>query len=145
MNNKKSSILDLDPTLLASLMWIIAILVLFKGYNFIPVIIAFLVLKFERQSELVRNHAGQLLIISFIAFVLSFVLRNITFILIMLVSWIPGINLTIALLAQIISFTLTLLILAFYAIGLIKAVKNQFVSLPLLGSLGDKMSRSIHP
>ena len=43
MNNKKSSILDLDPTLLASLMWIIAILVLFKGYNFIPVIIAFLV------------------------------------------------------------------------------------------------------
>ncbi|CAM3719422.1 hypothetical protein ERUR111494_08545 [Erysipelothrix urinaevulpis] len=145
MNNKKSSIFDLDPSLLSSILWIIAILVLFKGYNFIPLLISFLALKFEHQSELVRNHAGQLLIISFIAFIVGFVLRNITVLLMILISWLPGLNITVALLAQAISFILNLFILAYYAIGLIKALKNSFVSLPVIGSLGDKLSRSIHP
>lgn len=145
MNNRKSSIFNLNESLVVALIWVVSNVMSFSAESFPTVIAVFLILKFERKSPLVRNHAGQAMIASIVAMLLSFGLNFITSFFVILLSWIPVLNATTLALSQIVRLALNILILAYLLIGLLKAVQMKRLSLPVIGKLGDQLSDSIRP
>lgn len=145
MNNRKSSIFNLNESLVVALIWVVSSVMSFSAESFPTVIAVFLILKFERKSHLVRNHAGQAMIASIVAMFLSFGLNFITSFFVILLSWIPVLNTTTLALSQIVRLALNILILAYLLIGLLKAVQMKRLSLPVIGKLGDQLSDSIRP
>lgn len=145
MNNNKSSIFDINATLLSAFIWIVAIMMFFSARSIPSIIIVFLILKFERRSQLVRNHAGQALIAAIVTMFLSFALNFITTFIVVMLSWIPVLNVTSIALSQIVRFALQLVVLAYLSLGLLKAVQSKRLSLPIIGQWGDQLSDSIRP
>lgn len=145
MKNNKSSIFDIDESLFSSLLWIVAILSVYKTRGLIITILAFLILKLERKSEFIRNHAGQAFIASLSAFILSFLINSITVLITALLSWIPGVNFATTIVLTIVGLLFKFIVIAYYLIGLVKAGQNKYLSLPIIGSLGEQVSKSIRP
>jgi len=145
MKNNKSSIFDIDESLFSSLLWIVAILSVYKTRGLIITILAFIILKLERNSEFIRNHAGQAFIASLSAFILSFLINSITVLVTALLSWIPGVNFATAIVLTIVGLLFKFIVIAYYLIGLVKAGQNKYLSLPIIGSLGEQVSKSIRP
>ena len=145
MNNNKSSIFDINASLLSAFIWIVAIIMFFSARSIPTILIAFLILKFERKSRLVQNHAGQALIAAIATMILSFALNFITTFIVVLLAWIPILNVTSIALSQIVSLALQLMVLAYLSLGLLKAVQNKRLSLPIIGRWGDQLTDSIRP
>ena len=144
MNNKKSTFFDLDGHNVAIIMWIISIVLLFNDKRWIGVLLPFLILVFEKKSAIVRNHAGQLLILNIIAFIVSLLFSTIVTLIVALVSWIPLFNVATYTLVTLIQFLITALFFANHLIGLIKAIRSEVLSLPIIGHLGDRFSQEIN-
>ena len=145
MNNKKSSIFNIDASLFSAFIWIVSMLMFNSAKSIPTMIITFLILKFERNSQLVRNHAGQALIASIATMIVSFAFNFITTFFVILLAWIPIIGATTYALTSIVRLALQLLVLAYLALGLLKAIQSKRLSLPIIGHWGDQLTDSIHP
>ncbi|HEY4538064.1 MAG TPA: hypothetical protein VIG45_06380 [Erysipelothrix sp.] len=143
MNNKKSSFFNLDGYQVAIIMWIASMLLLFNDKRWVGILLPFLILVFEKKSAIVRNHAGQLLILNILVFVVSLLFSTIIAMIVALVSWIPLFNVATYTLIAFVRFLITALFFANHLIGFIKATRSEVLSLPLIGHLGDRFSQEI--
>lgn len=145
MKSRKSSILNLNPSIISAFLWVL-LFTTFTYTSTLPlIIILFLILKFENRSELVRNHAGQALITAIVAFLLAFTLNMVITLVLAILSWIPILNITSQALAHTIKLILQLIVLAYCALGFIKALQEKFISVPILAVFGTRLSDSIKP
>lgn len=144
MNQKKSSIFQLDEGQVTRILWIgsIALLFLNKSY-FIRILVPFLMLVVEKQSALVRNHAGQNLILNILVSLILVVFNHFSSIVGWLVSWIPLVRQIIWIFTDFVKWILIFFTFAYHLIGLAKAFQEKYVALPLISSLGDRLSKNI--
>ena len=143
MNNKNSSFFDIEGYQISVIMWLISMVLLFNSRTWIGILVPFFVLVIEKKSAIVRNHAGQLLMLNIVVFITSLLFSTIVSLIVALVSWIPLFNVATFTLVRFIRFLLTALFFANHLIGFIKATKSEVLSLPIIGYLGDRLSQDI--
>lgn len=145
MNNPqtKSSIFNTSGATLATILWILAIVLSFGPGSFIIVISCIAILLFERRSDFFRNHASQLLALSIV-----YTLLDIAFFLLFggggfglffLFKFITSI------IVKLLRMALIVLKIAFYLIGLSKAFEQKDVQIPFMADFGNSLERSITP
>ncbi len=144
MNQKKSSIFDLDETQVVRILWIVSIALLFlKRSYLIRIMIPFILLLIEKKSALVRNHAGQNLILNIFVSLILIIFNHFTSIVSFLVSWIPLFRQIVWIFTDFIRVILVFFAFAYHLIGLAKAFQAQYLALPLISGLGDRLSKNL--
>lgn len=134
--NNKSSLFNFEPNIVALILWIISIAGATTTGGIIMIIACFFILKYETTSTFLRNHVSQTLALALVSTVATVVIK--------IISPLFFFRLLLPLLA-LINFIVFALIFALALLGALKAFKNESLSLPLIGFIGESLDSSIKP
>lgn len=135
--NIKSSLFNFDPAIAALVLWVLSIVGVNAFGAILLILACVVILKFETQSEFLRNHVSQLLALSIVSFLFSMITLSLGgpfFIFGIFRSLIWLLNIVIG-----------LIIFAFALLGALKAYSKQAIDLPIIGFIGTKLNDVIKP
>lgn len=141
--------LNLNPKVTTIMLWLVSLLISVGltytgGMSPILIIIAaLLVLFFEKKHTFIRNHAAQVLVLNLVALATSIILNSLFRIIFLLVGYIPLINSIFALTTYIVFIAISVVFALFNFYGLLKALQNDPVSLPIIGKYGTMFEDNI--
>lgn len=139
MNNPKQStkIFDLNAATLVLLVWGISILTSTSHYNYLPFIVAVIVMMIEKDNRYITNHMGQIVALNLVILIGNIVISVISTILFRLFLWVPIIRLGTG---GVINLTLLIYFivkLVFHLYGFKRAMDRETCDLPFIGDFGN--------
>lgn len=134
----KSSIGGLDANLMALIAYLGgAVLGFIPGVKYVAFLVPIIIYLIEKDSQFVKFHAMQSILLSVVGVVLSIIIAIISAIVIS-VNVYAGIGAAYALI--VIAWIITIVFLVFFIIAAIKAYKYELYKMPLIGKWAEKIA-----
>lgn len=134
--NYKSNLFNFEPNIVAMILWILSILGLSPYGGVLMIIGCFIILKYERKSDFLRNHVSQILGLALISTVLSTIM--------VVLARLLFLRIFIPILAMV-NFAVAILLFALALLGALKAYNKEKIDLPIIGFIGNMIEESIKP
>lgn len=144
MNNpdRDSSIIKFNGSTLSLILWATVFASYFKLGGFVPIVLALLVLFLEKDSDFLRQTAGQVLVLSIVNFIITTILSIVITIFVIILG---PLNLPLFAIVKVLFFFVAAVFILISILGMLKAYQKKVYILPIVGSFGEKIEASIKP
>lgn len=137
--NDDLSFLNLEGYIVATILWIVALVATGNNLVYALLVACIVILAVEKKSRLLLNHCSQLLILLFIAAVWNFIIMILSTLLIGLFGWLPIFGWSFVALIATLRWIFNIFYIIYAVLGLIKALQQDAVKLPIIYPLGDTL------